>query len=98
MASITYTYDTGQISHFAVIQADSDCNVDKNRTINVGVFCAGCKFRHSIKAWRSKEDDILRHYVFCTHPKNKDKGTATQEVRSWFVDKLEEEAMTAFYE
>ena len=68
---ITYSYENGQISHFALKKADHDCGL-MGRTIPVGVFCKSCPHFEGLKAKTDWDTLTTRHYVICSHKDNKD--------------------------
>lgn len=85
---ITYTYDTGEISHFSAIRIESDCKINPERTVNVGVFCRSCDYYHGIRG----------KYVICSHPQNENYGPGATEVHSEIVEEIREKAITHFYD
>lgn len=85
--ALTYTYDTGQVSHFALKRVEGDCHVDKDRTTLIGVFCRHCKYYAGI------EDNL---YVICEYHKEDDPGASYY--RNKIVDNLIDNALKAYYD
>ena len=84
--ALTYTYDNGRISQYALKRVDTSCHRNENRTVLIGVFCKQCPFYAGI------QDD----YVICEHYKEDDPGAS--KTRSKINDRLKYLALCSYYD
>lgn len=87
---ITYTYDSGHISHFTLKMVEGDCKVNPERTTLVGVFCQTCEFYNGIK---TSADG--KKYVICTNPLNKEDDPESSDLRHKIYQEIENRALCA---
>lgn len=87
---ITYTYDTGQISHFTLRRVEGDCKINPERTTLVGVFCQTCEFYNGIRT-----SDEGKKFVVCTNPENKDDDADSRWLRHKICEEIHINALRA---
>ena len=90
MASITYTYSNGHISHFSLKKVEGSCHRDPDRTVLIGVMCKFCP--HYCNR-------IEGRYVLCDwegyqHDDDKD-STEVHDIRRKIYDRIEHDALCA---
>ena len=101
---MTYNYDTGSISKFALKRVNNSCHKDESRTRMIGVMCKSCPFydgtadRHI--DWESLQLGSLPpyerfNYVVCTAFDKDDEGPDVQKVRHAIYETLEHHALCA---
>ena len=63
MGHLTYTYDSGRISHYSLKKVEGSCHRDPDRTVLIGVMCKFCphhcgmKDRFIICDWEGYQKD-----------------------------------------
>lgn len=93
---LTYTYDSGAISHYAIKKAENSCHEDKDRTRLIGVMCKGCK--HYLGIRKEYDEDINPHYyVLCEwHEKDDEDDTGMiRELRGKIYENIQHNALCA---
>lgn len=80
---ITYTYDTGQISHFALKKVEGSCHRDENHTVLIGVFCKHCPHYNGMHD----------RYVICDYHDKDDEGAS--KARDEIYDTITRNALCA---
>ena len=89
MSTITYNFENGHMSHFAVKKVDTDCHVNPERSTDVGVFCRECPHFHGF---------YKGNFIICTHPDSKNSGKDADKVHSELYEEIRKRAFTHLYE
>ncbi len=84
--ALTYTYENGQISHFALKKVDGSCDIDPDRTTLVGVFCKQCPHYLGIHVWK---------FVICEHHKKDDPDPEASDARHKIYERIRHNALCA---
>ncbi len=90
MAHLTYTYDTGAISHYALKKVEGRCNVKEDRTTLIGVMCRFCEHYCGLAPGQK--------YVICAYHEKDDEGEDVREIRYKINERLTHDALCAFYD
>lgn len=84
--ALTYTYDTGHISHFALKKVEGSCHRDEDHTALIGVYCKiYCPFYAGMKD----------NFIICEYHKKDDPDPEVNEARYKICESLERDALRA---
>ena len=84
--ALTYTYENGQISHFALKKVDGDCDINPDRTTLVGVFCKQCSHYLGMHGWK---------FVICEHHEKDDPDPEASDARHKICERIRHNALCA---